>query len=161
MRTQGLPPVPGDDTVDFSSSSTASCSLPSRSTANCGQSWPTLILLVMHRPSVPGNRPSAHVRRLSDKVSDNRHSQRRTPANTHERSVAGHACYGAGSPHLCLASGRRGPCVSGPGVDQGLDRLAILTAGLLPPLTSRAPARTICHVRPAGGRLLGLGGSRG
>ena len=45
---------------------------------------------------------------LSDEVSDNRHRQRWTPADTHGRSVPGQACCGAGSPRLYLASGRRG-----------------------------------------------------
>ena len=52
-------------------------------------------------------RPCTH-KRLSDQVSDNRLGQRWTPADTHGRSVAGQGCYGAGSPHLYLASGRRG-----------------------------------------------------
>ena len=50
-----------------------------------------------------------HAPRLSDEVSDNRHGQRWTSADTHGWSAAGHACCGAGSPRLYLASGRRGP----------------------------------------------------
>jgi hypothetical protein len=46
--------------------------------------------------------------RPSDKVSDNRHGQRWTPADAHGRSVPGQGCCGAGSPRLYLASGRRG-----------------------------------------------------
>ena len=46
--------------------------------------------------------------RPSDKVSDNRHEQRWTPADTHGRSVPGQGYCGAGSPRLYLASGRRG-----------------------------------------------------
>jgi hypothetical protein len=45
---------------------------------------------------------------LSDEVSDNRHGQRWTPADTHGQSVPGQACCDAGSPRLYLASGRRG-----------------------------------------------------
>jgi hypothetical protein len=52
-------------------------------------------------------------RAISDQVSDNHHRQRWTPADTHGQSVPGHACCGAGSPRLYLASGRRG---RGPGV---------------------------------------------
>ena len=44
--------------------------------------------------------------RPSDKVSDNRHGQRWTPANTHGRSIPGQTCRGAGRPCLYLASGR-------------------------------------------------------
>ena len=60
---------------------------------------------VQHRPATvsPGK-----VRRPSDKVSDNRHRQRWTPADTPRRSAAGHTCCGAGSPRRNLASGRRG-----------------------------------------------------
>jgi hypothetical protein len=46
--------------------------------------------------------------RPSDEMSDNRHRQRWTSADIHGRSVAGHACCGAGSPRRNLASGRRG-----------------------------------------------------
>jgi hypothetical protein len=64
------------------------------------------------RQSLPSLSPSgqepAHTRRLSDEVSDNRHGQRWTSVDTHGRSAAGHACCGAGSPRLYLASGRRG-----------------------------------------------------
>jgi hypothetical protein len=60
---------------------------------------------------VPGQQPSAHVRRLSDEVSDNRHGQRRTSADIHGRSAAGQARCDAGKPCRNLASGRRGhPC---------------------------------------------------
>ena len=41
---------------------------------------------------------------LSDEVSDNRHGRRRTLADTHGRSGAGHACEAAGSARLYLAS---------------------------------------------------------
>jgi hypothetical protein len=41
-------------------------------------------------------------------MSDNRHGQRWTSADTHGRSAAGHARYAAGSARLYLASGRRG-----------------------------------------------------
>jgi hypothetical protein len=56
----------------------------------------------------PGQQPSAHAPRLSDEVSDNRHGQRWTSADTCGRSAAGHAFCGAGSPCLYSASGRRG-----------------------------------------------------
>ncbi len=46
--------------------------------------------------------------RPSDELSDNRHRQRWTPADTHGWSAAGQACCGAGSPCRDLASGRRG-----------------------------------------------------
>ncbi len=46
--------------------------------------------------------------RPSGEVSDYRHRQRWTPADTHGRSAASHACCGAGSPRRNLASGRRG-----------------------------------------------------
>jgi len=46
--------------------------------------------------------------RPSDEVSDNRHRQRWTPADTHGRPVAGQLSCDAGSPRLYLASGRRG-----------------------------------------------------
>ena len=60
-------------------------------------------------PSLPsGQQPSAHTRRLSDEVSDNRHGQRRTSADPHGRSAAGHRRCGAGSERLYLGSGRRG-----------------------------------------------------
>src|SRR5689334_11560453 len=49
-------------------------------------------------------KPSALARRLSDEVSDNRHGQRWTSADTHGRSAAGHACCDAGSPCRDLAS---------------------------------------------------------
>ena len=42
-----------------------------------------------------------------DQASGNRHSQQWTPADIHGRSVPGHVCCGAGSPHRNLASGRR------------------------------------------------------
>lgn len=48
--------------------------------------------------------------RLSNQMSNNRHRQQWTPADTHGQSVPGHACCGAGSPRLYLASGRRGQC---------------------------------------------------
>jgi hypothetical protein len=55
------------------------------------------------------SRSQAARERPSDtKVSDNRHGQRWTSADTRGRSIAAHACYGAGSPRLYLASGRRG-----------------------------------------------------
>jgi len=50
----------------------------------------------------------AHAERPSDELSDNRHRQRWTPADTHGRSAAGHACCSAGSTRRNLASGRRG-----------------------------------------------------
>ena len=52
----------------------------------------------------PSQQPSALARRLSDEVSDNRHGQRWTSADTHGRSAAGHACCDAGSPCRDLAS---------------------------------------------------------
>ena len=55
-----------------------------------------------------GHQPPAHAQRLSDEVSDNRHGQRRTSADTHGRSAAGHARCGAGNSCRNLASGRRG-----------------------------------------------------
>ena len=63
-------------------------------------------------PSLPsplpsGQQPSAHTRRLSDEVSDNRHGHRRTSADTHGRSAAGHTRCDARSPRRNLASGRR------------------------------------------------------
>lgn len=55
-----------------------------------------------------GGRSRPTHERPSDKVSDNHHGQRWTPADTHGRSSAGHPCCGAGSPRRYLASGRRG-----------------------------------------------------
>ena len=55
-----------------------------------------------------GHQPPAHAQRLSDEVSDNRHGQRRTSADIHGRSAAGHARCGAGNSCRNLASGRRG-----------------------------------------------------
>ena len=83
-------------------------SCASRKKQAIGQRWTASIVLVMRRPSVLGEQAVHHAQRLSDQVSDNRHGQRWTPADIHGRSVAGHACCGAGSPRLNLASGRRG-----------------------------------------------------
>lgn len=59
--------------------------------------------------SVWGQQPlTTGSRTASDKVSDNRHGQRGTAVDAHGRSAAGHGCWGAGSPRLSLASGRRG-----------------------------------------------------
>jgi hypothetical protein len=55
-----------------------------------------------------GSRSQAARERPSDKMTDNRHGQRWTLADTHGRSVLGKRCCGAGRPPLDLASGRRG-----------------------------------------------------
>ena len=77
----------------------------------------------------------------SDKVSDNRHGQRRTPADIRGRSVAGQACCGAGSLGRYLASGRRGRlhCRIWPFVYQG---------GALGAARGSAPALGLCLGRP-------------
>jgi len=55
-----------------------------------------------------GSRSQPARERPSDEMSDNRHRQRWTPADTHGQSAAGHTRCGAGSPRRNLASGRRG-----------------------------------------------------
>jgi hypothetical protein len=60
-----------------------------------------------HRPA-PLTDPRERHERPSNEVSNNRHRQRWTPADTRRRPIPGQACCGAGSPHRDLASGRRG-----------------------------------------------------
>ena len=64
--------------------------------------------------------------RPSDEVSDNRHRQRWTPADTHGRPVAGQLSCDAGSPRLYLASGRRGQCRRSGAAQHGDSRTDLL-----------------------------------
>jgi len=71
--------------------------------------------------------------RPSDEVSDNRHRQRWTPADTHGRPVAGQLSCDAGSPRLYLASGRRGQCRRSGAAQHGDSRTDLLD----PPICCR------------------------
>ena len=82
---------------------------------NRWNAWPwTALVNCRSRPVVvcagslhPGRQADACLE-PSNQVSNNRHRQRRTPADADGRSFPGQASRSPGSPHRNLASGRRG-----------------------------------------------------